>query len=325
MMLREPELEFQSEWEFESEDEWEFESEDELDGELNPDIEAELEDELELPGAQYEVIGRDTRQLVGNTRAAPFRYICNLVYDGAPMCTGTLIGPRTVLTAGHCLAGLDPRRMRVLAGRNGPRAFLAAAHAARFQLAPGFSPVTPTDYGVIQLREPIGRTVGYWTMAYSRSATDPVGRSVSARPLPLAAGKLNVNLSGYPADKCVTLAGPPPRKVCGTQQWRAYNRTVRLAGGMLHYLNDTFPGHSGSPVWVKRSPDMGGRVLIAIHVAGDDPKIRGKANRAVRLTPAILANIRRWLLLASGPTVPGAPSRPIPGTKPRTPVGSREF
>ena len=42
---------------------------------------------------------------------------------------------------------------------------------------------------------------------------------------------------------------------------------------MLTYLNDTCPGHSGSPVWVRRHPSMGGRVLVGVH-SGAAPRPR---------------------------------------------------
>src|SRR5205085_7492535 len=127
------------------------------------------------------------------------------------------------------------------------------------------------------------------------------GTTISAAPLPLSAGVLRVNLSGYPADRpsaarfgCRT-AGRNPRchfarpgaagrnRLCGAFQYRAYEKTVRSSGGILTYLDDTCPGHSGSPVWVKRHPSMGGRVLVAIHIAGG-----GSANRSVRITNSVL-------------------------------------
>jgi glutamyl endopeptidase len=259
----------------------------ELEGELTAEYEEEWEDEDESSGAQYEVVGRDTRVWTRNTTVAPFRYICNLEYDGQAMCTGTLIGPRTVLTAGHCISGLTPSRMRVIPGRNGSLEPLPATRASAFVLPSGYAAGTRTDYGIIHLTNAIGSTVGYWTRAHSRSKSDPVGRSISAKPLPLKAGVLKINLSGYPGDKCFT-TGKPPQRVCGTRQYRAYDRSVRERDGLLFYLNDTFAGHSGSPVWVRRHWSMGGRVLIGIHIGG-----AGGSNAAVRINQTVLDFITR--------------------------------
>lgn len=282
----------------------------------------DFEEPFAFEESESEVIPpKDTRILVSKTTDAPFRYVCNFEYDlpgigRRSICTGTLIGPRTVLTAGHCLANLDPRRMRVIPGRSGTLEPLPATQAVRFILAPSFSGSSATDYGIIHLADPIGERVGYWRLKPLRSLGDPVGTSIlSSGSLPLPAGKIQVNLSGYPADmpsgqqyfcrdpqrplnRCRhSLLGDKRRSaLCGTYQYRAYDLTVRLAGGILHYLNDTCPGHSGSPVWVRRSPDMGGRVLVGIHIAGDDPAIAGKANRAVFINKAvrsfIVANLR---------------------------------
>jgi glutamyl endopeptidase len=282
-------------------------------GKAREDFEGQFSFEEAL---ESEVIGPDTRSLVRNTADAPFRYICNLEYDlpgvgRRSMCSGFLIGPRTVLTAGHCLANFDMTRMRVIPGRNGTLEPLPATRVnGRAILAPGYRKVSSADYGIIHLADPIGSKIGYWALKCQPNPGDLVGTSVFASgALPLPAGKLQVNLSGYPADMpsdaksfCRDPRQPLARchqsllidkrrsALCGTFQYRAYNRSVRLAGGIFHYLDDTCPGHSGSPVWVRRSPDMGGRVLVGIHIGGD-----GQANIGVFITPAvrkfIVANI----------------------------------
>ena len=283
--------------------EYELESEQEL--------ETELESEFEF-GRESQIIGVDTRVHVRNTRVAPYRYICHIAEGGRPLGTGTLIGPNTVLTAAHVVQGTNWRRLVAIPGRNADRVrgdirpFGIANAAGPPRLAPGFTrAVTPQDYGVFYLRQPIGNTVGYWTIAHRSSPIDPIGTSISGAPLPLPPGNLRVNLSGYPGDKGFAF-GNPPRQL--RQQWRAYDRAVQeTPAGMLHYLNDTFGGHSGCPVWVKRSASRGGRVMVAIHSGGDDG--RGVvANQAVRITPQIVAQIRRWLAAA-----PPVRPRPRPG------------
>src|SRR5262249_5675834 len=159
-------------------------------------------------------------------------------------------------------------------------------------------------FGIIHLKDPIGNRVGFWSRAYRRLPGDSLGTTISSAPLPLSAGTLKVNLSGYPRDQpsatsfgCRTAAhtslchptapGSPGRsRLCGAFQFRAYDKTVSSAGGILTYLDDTCVGHSGSPVWVKRHPSMGGRVFVAIHITGSPT-----ANRSVRITPTVLAFI----------------------------------
>ncbi|MCU1349293.1 MAG: family protease [Acidobacteria bacterium] len=275
-------------------------------------------DELDQESDQEaEIIGPDNRKRVPDTTKAPFRYICNLEYKipgigYRAIGSGTLIGPRTVLTAGHCLVDendkpLVKQLMRVRPGRNGARS-LAAATPVHFEFFPRFAPGTRTDVGIIHLAQPVGKSIGSWTRVYAKRPGDPIGTSFIRGDLPVDPGKLKVNLSGYPGDMpgdprlrcrespavpCAYSSPDDPKRnpLCGTYQYRAYDLTVRLAGGILHYLNDTCPGHSGCPVWVRRSPDRGGRVLVAVHISGDDPKIAGKANRAVFLD----AKVRQWI------------------------------
>jgi glutamyl endopeptidase len=255
----------------------------------------------ELFDLEAEQVGlQDTRVLVPDTTQPPFRYICHLrsrMPNGQfRVGTGTLIGSRTVLTAAHNLVGRDCTAIVVTPARSGGTAPFGSTRGSSSLLwFPTFDRArdggTARDIGLLRLQAPIGRRSGVWTLAHSRSSVDPIGRSIDGR-LPQAAGVLRVNLSGYPGDKCGTPTSPPP---CGTTQWRTYNATVRATRELLQYVNDTKRGHSGSPVWVRRDPTRGGRVLVAVHV-GRGPLIspgRAAHNKAVRLTPALIAWIRQ--------------------------------
>lgn len=245
---------------------------------------------------EAEVLGRDTRVRVRDTLTAPFCSICHL--DHSPptgeawIGTGTLVGPRTVLTAAHNLLGAAPGDLRVTPGRDGVRAPFGTAVASAFLYwHRGYSEAderTVRDLAIVRLASPLPRA-DVWTAAPTRSRTDTTGRSISGEPLPVRAGVLSVNLSGYPVDKCGSASAPLR---CGSTQWRSYNSTVRIAAGLLHHLNDTKPGHSGSPVWVRRHPSRGGRVLVGVHVARHDVQGRTVSNTAVRLTPAMV----RWIV-----------------------------
>ena len=106
------------------------------------ELEYETEYEWMREGPDREVIGHDDRVLVTNTTAAPFRYICNLEEDGQSVCSGTLIGPSTVLTAQHCITGSAPARIRIIPGRNGASeplpawAWIAWRMSSRFSRSP---------------------------------------------------------------------------------------------------------------------------------------------------------------------------------------------
>jgi V8-like Glu-specific endopeptidase len=236
----------------------------------------------------------------------PFRWVCSL----------DLFFPDPDNAAGHCLfssvkgtAGTTQRvAVSVVSVAPGRRSDanrpLGSTAMQSFQVATKWrASLDPLfDYGLIELRDPIGSqnksALGNKPLGYWGSPTNGAGTVIT----PLSQATLNtkpVNISGYPGDKPT-----------GTQ-WRAFGNIVNTspaAGSELIYYNlDTCGGHSGGPIWL-RTGDT--RNLVAIHtgacllgsdctvVAGTPcfpDRTRRSSNRGVRMTTAVLTDIRNWM------------------------------
>lgn len=214
------------------------------------------------------VHGADDRVKIGNTTAYPWRTICHLEITAANgrryIGSGAFIGPRVVLTAGHCIYihadGGWARSVTVIPGRNGSTKPYGQAVGTSFRSVKGWtqSKDSDYDYGVIILPSALGNTVGWMGLA-NLSFASLMG--------------LNVNNSGYPGDKPY-----------GTQWWNS-NNILAVTGRRLYYRIDTMGGQSGSPVW--RYKD-GNRHIVGIHTTG------GTFNGATRINDAVFDNLVAW-------------------------------
>src|SRR5262245_35725594 len=240
--------------------------------------------------ADYAVIGpTDGRTRVLRTNQSPYAAICHIERDFGDGrlsgCSGFLIAPRVVLTAGHCVFSRPrrlllghgaPRRIQVTAGRDGTTRPFGSQWATRWYAHRRFVNQADAvyDFGIIVVPRPFRRLPG----TFSVSAPDD-------RSLEVVRAQRLLHIAGFPADKPL-----------GTM-WEHSERLDRIGERALHYSVDTCPGHSGSPVWVKR--DRTGNVeVIGVHVAGPRPHEHGawgcrpgvpvappgSVNRGVRMT-----------------------------------------
>src|ERR1044071_1148028 len=275
---------------------------------------------------EYEVIPpADTRRCVTNTTAFPFRFICNIegITGRGPFCTATLIGPRTAISAGHCLfdevlsVSEPPGNLRIIPGRNGAATLpepLGSSLGAAIQLAPGFvSGNDDTDYAIVILKDPIGNSTGWRTFDSNRASGDPLGTSIVAADELFPNSGAQLDVAGYPGDLPADPAGrlgqPPdpcfrPSVPQGTVQYHDRNGFARISanGLRLQYFTDTASGMSGAPVWVERGPEQGGRVMVGIHTAGTVA-----VNSGILIGGTAPAFIRSHSFPPQGGTPPGRP------------------
>jgi len=202
------------------------------------------------------------------TPAIPWRWICQLIStmpNGAGFRgTGWFIGPKCVMTAGHCVYSKSnggwARGIEVVPGMNGAARPFGSSVGTNFRSVNGWTNNTDPhyDYGCIILHDPLGNVVGYFGFA---SLTDA---SVT---------NLLVNNSGYPRDKSF-----------GTQ-WFNAGWVSSVTARKIYYMLDTYDGQSGSPVWRYLN---GQRPAVGVHAYGGCP------NSATRSVTEVYNNMLVW-------------------------------
>lgn len=211
---------------------------------------------------------------IGDTSRVPFRSICHLEinYDGGGTAQGTgwLVGPDTVITAGHNVLnsriGRWARDIRVIPGRNGGVSGPFNESYAVFADAldgwkNGFDP--DYDLGMIKIADKrLGSATGWFGYAVF---TD---QDLDQRPL--------IQSAGYPTTKL-------PRFT----QWYDAGRAERYSNAFMAYRVDTAEGQSGAPVFFTNG--QGQRWVVATHVYG-----QSTANLGRRITNDTFEMIRTW-------------------------------
>lgn len=229
------------------------------------------------------VIGLDERTRIVDTEDAPWRMICGLDIDGPWgnfVGTGWFVGPRTVITAGHCVydrnqMGGWARKIVLRPGVDDGDEPFKAITATRFETTDKWLQDQNADFdiGVIHLEkaDAIDAARGWF--------------AVASFPDKKLQNHL-VNVSGYPGDKG------------GRQQWWARNRVRGLSPRRIFYDVDTMGGQSGGPVFIIEKAGAAPKV-VGIHaygVGGSKPSsIKVEVNSAPRIIPEVVELIQGWI------------------------------
>lgn len=218
------------------------------------------------------VIGKDDRVRVNNTTVIPWKRICHLkilTTDGKSyLGTGFFVGPRTILTAGHCVYihghGGWPRQIVVTPGRNDMAEPFQKFTATAFRSVQGWvtNKSRNFDYGVIQL---------------------PKNANVSPSIGAFGFGQFQ---DQFLLNKRLNTAGYPGDKPSGTM-WFNGRKAKGVTSRTITYDIDTAGGQSGSPVWFKGTD--GQRIVVGIHTNG-----ASTGNSATRISKPVFDNIKKW-------------------------------
>jgi glutamyl endopeptidase len=226
-------------------------------------------------GKPESVIGADGRVQITPTTSYPSRAIAYLLVtwknNAQGSCTGWFIGPRTVITAGHCVWNTASgsahgwaKSIVVYPGRNGASLPYGSTTAHQLFSVTGWTSSASTnyDYGAIETNSAKGNTVGWFGFSWQSSNSFP--------------GTYTVR--GYPGDKPTAT------------MWTMSGAITHVNTYRLWYNMDTYGGQSGSPLY---KPGCTTYCGVGIHTYGTSVSPYF-GNSATRIRQAVYNNFVSW-------------------------------
>ena len=227
------------------------------------------------------LIGHDDRSLVVDSETLPWRMICCLKINGSQgsgIGTGWFAGPKTIITAGHCVfhpsIGGWADEIVVFPGRFGAEtpypkdaAFKNPIVSTRFSALKGWTDDQNTnfDYAAIHIDDPVGNETGWFSLAALDNET---------------LKGLLVNIAGYPADRDF-----------GRNQYVSSDKIEKVESDRFYYAADTYGGQSGGPAWIQDVSNQ--PMCIGIHSYGVGGSFT--LNSATRITDATIGILKSWI------------------------------
>lgn len=207
-------------------------------------------------------IGRYLREQIKDSSNFPYRIVGQIEVG----CTGTIIGPSQILTAGHCVYNVDKKQwyenLDFFPGRVSETELpFGKVTWKKVFVQEEFleSGDTAYDFAVIELASPIGNQLGWSGM----------------KVLPESEYTNRVRITGYPGDKP---AGTMWTVTCPSS----------VEGTTINYLCDTYGGMSGSGVY-SINPDPNQTYLTSVHLFGSY-----NSNGGVILDAKNFAHVLSW-------------------------------
>lgn len=224
------------------------------------------------------IIGTDDRVEVLNTQRYPRSAMVYITYkkpDGKTFaCSGSLVGPSTVLTAGHCVhaggvGGSWYSDFRVYPGRDGPGAPYGSCGWRSTHSIAGWVEQRNLDFdvGAISLDCTVGNNAG-WLGVFWNSDLNEYKRTT--------------HFYAYHSDKP------------GAHQWVTVKPVTTVGTYLMQHLHDLEGGSSGGAISYENYPANGGWYAGGLHSHHSD---FFNTNSAVRINEPIFNLIKHWLTL----------------------------